>query len=112
MLGRRWHGGAACDGDGSGGAFWPDLILLLPATLLLTLLPVAMPTLWLVVSCYANAWLYCLFDALHVPASRAVTDDDESIDVDEAELPPPPDVFIPARTDRAAAFARRYPAPH
>ena len=77
-----------------GNTFWPDLILLLPTTLLLSMLPLIMPSVWLVVSCYANAWLYCLFDALHVPADAA-KDEDSGDELDFDAAPPAADVFVP-----------------
>jgi len=64
----------------------------MPSQLMFTLIPLSIPTIWLAVSCYANAWLYCLFDALQSSKTK-YNDNEDEFDFD-AE-PPVSEVFVP-----------------
>jgi len=82
--------------------------------MLLPVLPLIVPTVWIVVSCYANAWLYCLYDAYHAPnrgkpaeaaADTRSEDGEDSLDEAEFDAPDPEsDIYVPNRV----IFARSW----
>jgi len=82
--------------------------------MMLPVLPLIVPTVWIVVSCYANAWLYCLYDAYHAsnrgkPAEATADtrseDGEDSLDEAEFDTPDPEsDIYVPNRV----IFARSW----
>jgi hypothetical protein len=98
---------------------------------MLCMLPLIMPSVWLLVSCYANAWLYCLFDAQNVPVVRSPPrpasagpsegksgddndrndndddDDDDDDDLAFEAMPPKVEVYVPRGPCSCASPSQR-----
>ncbi|KAI9008463.1 hypothetical protein CLU79DRAFT_512000 [Phycomyces nitens] len=64
-----------------------ELILALPFYTVLPLLPLCLPSLWMVARSFGNAQLLILFEALQI--SKTEYEDDSEVDEFDAEAPPP-----------------------
>ncbi|KAL0077233.1 hypothetical protein F4703DRAFT_1743001 [Phycomyces blakesleeanus] len=64
-----------------------ELILVLPFYTILPLLPLCLPSLWMVARSFGNAQLLILFEALQI--SKTEYEDDSEVDEFDAEAPPP-----------------------
>ncbi|CAG8560568.1 4100_t:CDS:10 [Acaulospora morrowiae] len=64
-----------------------EILMVLPITSVIPLIPLAFPVLWLVTRSFANATILVLFEALQI--SKTEYEDDEEVDEFDAEAPPP-----------------------